>query len=148
LGLVVALALAVSWPGAASAATGWTIDPMPLPTGIPHGLPTGVSCQATGICMAAGTGRRNALVWYWNGTAWAVRRSARPAGALSTGFSAVSCPSVTECLAVGAAATASAPDGATLAERWDGSRWHAQTTPNPAGTFLSALHAVSCDSPN
>jgi len=123
LGLVVALALAVAWPGAASAAAGWTIDPMPLPTGIPHGLPTGVSCQAAGICMAVGTGRFNALAWSWNGTAWALRHSAMPAGAQSTGFFAVSCPSVTECLAVGAAATAFAPDGATLAERWNGSAW-------------------------
>jgi len=147
-GLTAALALTVAGTGAANAAAGWTRDPMPLPAGMTHGLPAGVSCQAAGICMAVGTGRRNALVWYWNGRAWALRHSPVPAGAQSTGLSAVSCPSALECLAVGGQATASAPDGVPLAERWDGSRWHAQSTPNPAGTFLSALDAVSCDSPN
>jgi len=146
LGLVAALALAVSWPGAASAAAGWTIGPMSLPTGASHGLPTGVSCQATGNCIAVGTGPSHALAWHWNGTAWALTRTAVPVGAQSTGLTAVSCPSALECIAVGDQATASTP--LTLAEQWNGAKWHAQSTPNPAGTSLSLLDAVSCDSPN
>jgi hypothetical protein len=146
LGLVVALVLAVSWPGAASAATGWTIGPMPLPTGVPHGLPTGVSCQAAGNCIAVGTGPAHTLAWHWNGSAWALTHPAVPVGATGTGLSAVSCPSALQCIAVGAQATASTP--LPLAERWDGAQWHAQFTPSPGGTSLSLLAAVSCDSPN
>lgn len=148
LGLVLALALAVSWPAAASAAAGWTIDPMPLPTGVSHGLPTGVSCPAAGNCIAVGPGHGRALAWHWNGSAWALTRPAVPAGANSTELSAVSCPSALECIGVGAQATASSPDGTTLAEKWNGAGWHAQPTPNPAETFLSVLDAVSCGSPD
>jgi hypothetical protein len=148
IGLTAALAVTVFWPGAASASAGWTVDPMPLPTGAPHGLPTGVSCQAAGNCIAVGTGPSHALAWHWNGSAWALTHAAVPVGAQSTGLSAVSCPSALECIAVGAQATASKPHGVTLAEQWNGARWHAQSTPNPAATLLSGLDAVSCDSPN
>jgi len=33
---------------------------------------------------------------------------------------------------------------ATLAERWDGSGWHLQSTPNPTGSDNSLLYGVSC----
>ncbi|MBO0815787.1 MAG: hypothetical protein J2P30_11700, partial [Actinobacteria bacterium] len=76
IGLTAALALIVAWPGAAKAAAGWTRDPMPLPAGASHGLPTGVSCQASGNCIAVGTGPGHTLAWHWNGSAWALTHPA------------------------------------------------------------------------
>jgi hypothetical protein len=63
IGLTTALVLAVAWPAAATAAAGWTIDPMPLPAGASHGMSTGVSCQAAGNCIAVGTGTSHAPAW-------------------------------------------------------------------------------------
>jgi hypothetical protein len=34
----------------------------------------------------------------------------------------------------------------TLAERWNGTAWTVQRTPNPAGSFASSLLGVSCTS--
>jgi len=143
IGLTAALVLTVAWPGAANAAAGWTRDPMPLPAGVSHGVSTGVSCQAADNCIAVGSG---ILAWHWNGSAWVLARIVVPTGARSAGLTGVSCPSILQCIAVGAQAAGSTP--LPLAERWDGARWHAQSTPSPAGTFLSLLDAVSCDSPN
>jgi hypothetical protein len=35
----------------------------------------------------------------------------------------------------------------SLAERWNGSTWAVQPTPNPAGSVFTALNAVDCISP-
>jgi hypothetical protein len=37
-------------------------------------------------------------------------------------------------------------DVVTLAERWNGTSWKTQTTPNPAGAGYSQLNGVSCTS--
>ncbi len=53
------------------------------------------------------------------------------------------------CIAVGNWSTGYGGDlpEYTLAEHWDGFRWTVQTTPNPSGSSLSELDAVSCTSP-
>jgi hypothetical protein len=53
----------------------------------------------------------------------------------------VSCPAATACTAVGSYAT-TAFNGFTLAERWDGTAWSIQRTPNRPGT--DQLLGVSC----
>src|SRR5262249_10999501 len=60
----------------------------------------------------------------------------------------VSCPSRSSCLAVGGHANPflEIPSG-TLAERWDGSRWRIQPTPNPPGGGWVLLSG-SCTSPS
>jgi hypothetical protein len=62
----------------------------------------------------------------------------------------VACTSATGCLAVGF----SSPNffnnqsPATLAERWNGSTWRVEHTPNPPGAAASNLNAASCVSPS
>ena len=51
----------------------------------------------------------------------------------------------TSCTAVGGYLNGSDTE-LTLAEHWNGRRWTAQHTPNPAGATGSALQAVSCQS--
>src|SRR5947209_6096110 len=71
---------------------------------------------------------------------WAVQTTPNPDGKQNQ-LQAVSCTSVTACTAVGFAA------GKSLAERWDGTGWSAQTTVNPARvTAPVALFGLSCPS--
>jgi hypothetical protein len=56
----------------------------------------------------------------------------------------VSCASATACTAVGDYNNGTT--GVTLAERWNGSTWSIQPTPNPAGAPVSLLNGVSCAS--
>jgi hypothetical protein len=62
--------------------------------------------------------------------------AALPGGQLN----GVSCRLPSLCLAVGSWAKG------TLAERWNGSSWHVQATPDPAHATGSSLNAVSCRS--
>jgi len=65
-------------------------------------------------------------------------------GALYGHVAAVSCPTATTCIAVG---TLDLPHAVSrLAERWDGKRWTALSTPNPTGAISSQLTSVKCTS--
>jgi hypothetical protein len=54
----------------------------------------------------------------------------------------VSCTAGGACTATGDTATASA--NATLAQRWNGTKWSIQRTPNPKGGSSIELAGVSC----
>jgi hypothetical protein len=56
-------------------------------------------------------------------------------------LSGVSCPERTACFAVGSVSDI-ARNQVTLAERWNGTRWVIQQTPNPS--MVSELKAISC----
>jgi hypothetical protein len=56
----------------------------------------------------------------------------------------VSCTSATTCTAVGNYNTAG--KDVTLAERWNGTGWAIQPTPNPAGPDSAQLGAIACTS--
>jgi hypothetical protein len=62
-----------------------------------------------------------------------------------TYLTGVSCTSATACTAVGEYTNASNV-AVTLAERWNGTAWAVQATPNPVGTNGSELSGVSCTS--
>jgi len=78
--------------------------------------------------------------------AWTIANSAN---ATLTGgnIESVSCSAATACTAVGTDLNASGLH-VTLAERWNGTRWQRQPTPNPTGDTTSsvapALLGVSC----
>lgn len=108
-------------------------------TGGPGWL-NGVSCSSPDTCMAVGsTGIDGALAERWNGTRWVVQHLHSPAG--NSGLTSVSCPTQTDCTAVGY----SSGGGGTFAERWNGHRWSLQATKGPTG--FSFLYGVSCTSP-
>jgi|1186.fasta_scaffold45237_1 hypothetical protein len=56
----------------------------------------------------------------------------------------VSCPSASSCTAVGGFATSDNPRTATLVERWNGTSWSIQGSPNPSD--YNELWGVSCPS--
>lgn len=134
--------LAERWNG-----TTWSLQSTPNPAGSTGTELFGVSCPATLACVAAGssdTTHQATLVERWNGTSWAIQSTPNPAGAGLVGLSSVSCVTRTFCDTVGFSAANLSAAVKTLAERWNGSSWTIQATPNPSGQ--GSLAGVSCAS--
>lgn len=141
----VSTALAESWNG-----TAWSVQSVPAPSGATSAELYRVSCTSTSACTAAGNyvtsaGTTTPLAESWNGTAWSIQSTPTPSGALASYLDGVSCTSSSACTAVGWYQP-SAGEYETLAERWNGTAWSIQSTPNPTGSTDSYLFADSCTS--
>jgi hypothetical protein len=127
----------------------WSIHPTPNPAGTTGSRLFGVSCTSAQACTAAGSfysaSTELTLVERWNGSQWSIQPTPNPAGTTVSRLAGVSCPSARACTAVGTFGN-SAGEYSALAERWNGSQWSIQPTPNPTGTFASVLDGVSCTS--
>jgi hypothetical protein len=136
--------------------TTWAVQTTPaLPAGAHGASLSGVSCTATTACTAVGGyldsgGNSHTLAERWNGSAWAIQTTPTPSGTGST-LAGVSCSSSTACTAVGSFY----PPGSLgnslgqngLVERWNGTAWTIQTSPNPTnGGQGRELDGVSCAS--
>jgi hypothetical protein len=124
--------LVENWNG-----TAWTVQ-----TTSGTGTLTGVSCPTTHLCWAVG-GNGSILAEEWNGSAWTLQSIPTPAGATSTSLAAVSCPSASDCVAVGSYINVQNM-AMTLAEQWNGTNWSILPTPNPSASTDSYLSSVSC----
>jgi hypothetical protein len=91
------------------------------------------------------TGNTMSLDETFNGSGWTIQPSADPTGSRGTSPADVSCTSTLACTAVGNYVNSSGV-GATLAQRWNGTKWAVQSTPNPLGASGSYLATVSCTS--
>jgi hypothetical protein len=130
---------AYEWNG-----TKWTAETAPNPSGNSNRL-TAVSCTSSTFCFA--TGYRAGAVSYtygesWDGSKWTLQEEAAPLGTLP--IAGVSCTSSTFCMAVGSH-TESNGNVVNLADKWNGTKWTAETTPNETGKS-NQLTAVSCTS--
>ena len=140
------LSLAATWNG-----TAWTAQPTPNPAISNFTRLSEVSCATATACQAAGEFRLStanrllALAESWNGTSWQTQQAASPPGATANSLSAVSCVSATFCEAVGSHSDSDA-NTVALAERWNGTTWRIQQTPNPAASngLRMNLAGVSC----
>jgi streptogramin lyase len=74
---------------------------------------------------------------------WQDQTTPNPAGAKGSRLEDVSCASSTVCTAVGYYVNSSGTT-LTLVERWNGTEWTIQATPNPSGAKESRLEGVSC----
>jgi hypothetical protein len=137
--------LAEQWDG-----TNWTVRPVPLPAGSLGARPGALSCPSPTRCTAVGeyfkpqSGDDFPLAERWDGTSWTVQQFPLPAGAFGAELSGVSCPSATDCTAVGNYNDLSV-GGTPFAAQWNGTTWTTQTVPDPSA---AALHGVSCTSPD
>jgi hypothetical protein len=138
--------LAERWNG-----SGWKIQPMPNPAGSGDTLLYNISCTSADACTTVGSYRdanhdRQALAERWNGTSWKIQPVVNPGVGQFTGneLLGISCFAAQACIAIG---DYQAPSGkyVTLAERWNGTSWKVQPTPNPAGaTDVLLIGGVSC----
>src|SRR5215471_17246798 len=134
-----ATTLAERWNG-----TRWTLQATPNPPQGGGGL-NGVSCTSASACIAAGNSNAGTLAERWNGTRWRIQPTPTPAGAQFAFLNTVACPAAADCTAAGAYINSS---GAfqTLVERWNGTRWRIQATPNQGAGAASLLIGVACTS--
>lgn len=140
-------ALAESWNGGE-----WSLQTVPSPAGAKSASLSAVSCFSPSFCEAVGYYKNSSGVFFsltevWNGVEWKAQSTPEPTGTLNSLLAGVSCTSSTACSAVGYYESAS---GAilSLAERWNGSEWKVQTTPNPAGAKETEPSGVSCTASN
>jgi len=108
----------------------------------------GVSCTSASACTAVGgilsnSGDVVTLAERWNGTSWKIQSTTNP-GPESDYLYGASCTSASACTAVGYQQLNTSAK-VTLAERWNGTTWTTQTTPNPAGP-TDVFSGVSCAS--
>jgi hypothetical protein len=135
--------LAERWNG-----NDWSVQSTPNPDGAQNSGLTAVSCASMRACTAVGAftsgGFGVPFAEQWDGVKWVVEPVPDLTRADSTSeLTGVSCASADACMAAGYYVN-SAGDVVTLADYWNGARWSAVTTPNPAGTDTSILNAVSC----
>ncbi len=137
--------LAERWNGGS-----WSIQPTPKRAGATDGSLVGVSCSSSRSCIAVGSsitrgGAERTLAERWNGANWSIQRTRDPAGATSSRLVGVSCASSRSCIAVGFWYYERLPSSEVmLAERWNGTSWSVQRTPNPAGATFGQFGGVSC----
>ena len=137
--------LAERWDGGT-----WKLQSSPNGIGPASSQLGAISCASKNACLAVGwraiiSGTEfgeSTLAEAWNGSHWSIQSVPNPAATTSSVLSGVSCTSTTSCMAVG---TYTDRDKITrmLAERWNGTRWTIQSTPN--ATILGITH-VSCTS--
>ena len=133
---------------AAAAPSGWALQATPNPIGARNTFLAGVSCTAPTACVAVGysistSNAVTTLAEQWNGSAWSILSTPSPLGSVISSLAAVACTSAIACTAVGDSFNA-ANVKSTLDERWNGTTWSIQPTPDPAGTSNSTLVGVAC----
>jgi hypothetical protein len=135
------LAFAEQWTGSS-----WSAENVINPSGANSVELSSIACKALTSCIAVGSSIKSAksqlLAERWNGSTWSTMTAPKPHGASTAGFSGVSCTSTSACTAVGWSLSGSTTT--TLAERWNGTTWSIETTPNPASSTFSELLSVSC----
>jgi hypothetical protein len=134
-------AFAERWNG-----TSWRLQAVPAPARAQFGLLFSVSC-AVSACEAVGgyvdsSGAFVPLGEGWNGTAWHTQPAPNPARASTNFLNGVSCPSPSDCTAVGQGNGAGTP--VTLGERWQDGRWNLQAVPSPVGAAENQLNGIAC----
>src|SRR5258705_3604571 len=144
-GSAFAFLLATASP--ASATPSWTVV-APV-AGAQYGNLAAVSCATTAACFAVGVADTSntsyRLAERWNGSKWTAVTTPNPTGATNSQFTGVHCRTSTSCVAVGQYGTA-ALHTKTLVERWNGSAWSINASPNPAGIAVTGLAGVHCPS--
>ena len=118
----------------------------------PNSVLVSVSCPTSSNCTAVGSmttvvnaegSVQSLLVEHFDGQSWTLMPISEAVGA-TTGFNAVSCPSVVNCVAVGDSAPGSAPTATRpLIEDYEHGTWTATALP-PFGSDFGILYDISC----
>ena len=136
--------LAETWSG-----TVWKSTIAPTPSGSAQSQFLAVSCTSLKACVAVGVwydnnGAPSPLAESWNGKTWTIGAPVGPKNG-SLGLTGVSCPSATDCVAVGY--TINRLDSpSAFAESWNGQAWSPEKLPTPPGG--AEVYDVTCSSPD
>ncbi|MFZ2057792.1 MAG: hypothetical protein WAV54_10360, partial [Acidimicrobiales bacterium] len=139
-------------PAAAATTPSWTGTEAALPAGASAGFLNSVSCPSAGDCAAVGnytdsSGMQGLLLTESSGT-WTHTEAPLPAGAgtnPAVSLNSVSCPSASDCAAVGNYTDSSYHEQGLLLTESSGT-WTATEAPLPAGAGAGFLNSVSCPS--
>ncbi len=155
MGRLVGLAgilMAVGAFAASAVARTWTVVPAPSPAAPLNSVLWAVSCPSNTSCFTVGnttvgsSGTTHPLAERLSGGTWSLQTPPAPAGATGSQLVSVSCSSPSSCIAVGDFN----PPGdrtASLAERWNGTRWTITHVPSPSPSApIHTLTGVSCTS--
>jgi hypothetical protein len=107
-----------------------------------------VSCPSAFSCVAVGeiiegVGSFGTLAERWNGNAWSL--TPYPPGSGPQSITSLSCTSPTNCVAVGAPDPPQGEPANAVVDRWNGSNWSLEATPESNRTD-DLLSSVSCAS--
>jgi hypothetical protein len=136
------LSLAETWNGSS-----WTIQSTPNPSGSTDTEFNSVSCTSATACIAVGTYLSPSYTMFaaaWNGTSWTLASLPSPSGSTTSVLQGVSCSAANACTAVGDYSAGGRV--LTLAQRWNGTSWAVQATPNRIAAPDSYLSSISCTS--
>jgi len=104
-----------------------------------------ISCFDATHCTAVGGQTSGALAEGWNGTSWTTQSTPSPSGGSSISLTSVSCPTASNCHAVGRYVATGVPL-AMFAEEWNGSSWSLQEIGPPGGSKEYGPNDISCSS--
>lgn len=104
-----------------------------------------IDCTNVTHCTAVGSQASGTLAERWNGTTWSTQSTPNPGSGSSFKLTSVSCPTTTNCHAVGQYALPGFPL-TFFAQEWNGSAWSMQAPPIPASATESWLGDISCPS--
>jgi hypothetical protein len=125
----------------------WSLQTVPLPEGATASELTGVDCSSSTSCIAVGeyvvSGVNWAMAATWNGTEWTLHLPPKVSESKKSVLLDVSCSDGTHCTAVGGYNNKSNVQ-VSFVQRWNGTEWTVQTSPNPAGSSNTVLQNVSC----
>jgi hypothetical protein len=123
--------------------TAWVLEPSPG-SHRPNYFLGAVSCTSASACTAVGNTDTGLLAVRWNGATWTRQSPVTPSGTEGDFFGSVSCSTPSACTAVGVTFGPGGFPPSTIAERWDGTRWSVEPTPNLPGAYDMDGMEVSC----
>ena len=129
----------------------WSLDTVPAPSGAKMSEFRSVDCVSASSCMAVGQyqnseGWKRSLSAIWNGGSWELKSMPEPAGVSNSGLNDLDCSGAMVCTAGGGYYVPTSSVQRTLIERWTGTGWTLQESPNPPGSETSVLNGVACTS--
>lgn len=138
--------LVMLWNG-----TNWSLQTLADPEGAVQTTLLDVSCTLSPTrCTAVGgwknsAGEQFTLAFRFNGSTWTLQSTPNPLGTTESVFQDVSCATETSCTAAGHSVSGGSTK--TLAEKWNGTSWSIQSTPNPSSATFSSLFASPAAAP-
>jgi hypothetical protein len=126
----------------------WSLQTVPMPEAGTASELNGVECTSSTFCVAVGKYNVSGSTYWamaatWNGTEWSLKTVPKPEGAKRSILLDVSCSDSSNCTAVGGYLNSGSVQ-VTFVERWNGTSWTLQTSPNPMGSTNSVLQNVTC----